>query len=346
MVWQFPQSTTTGTSVAVDLGGSDSVFVAKNVFLSSTQNNVIMGWGSTHQAQVAGVVANGSYLSTVFLGNSSSTDYGEFLNVEAVGEIRHFGTASVAVVVTAYNSSVTNDGLISSTTDAIRLNGVGSGSYSAVTNSGKIEAQGDGIVKLGNEAASVFNYGEISCFGNAFLDSGNSANNFLNQGKIYGDVRLGGGKDTFDGKFGTINGKVFGGNGNDNLKGGSNADKFQGGDGSDRLKGNKGNDRLVGQNGNDTLVGGKGNDILSGGQGKDKLVFAKKDGRDVINGFQRGIDKIDLKAFKFASKAKALAKFDDAGDANNNKVHFKAGGTEFTAKGVDLSDLSGADLLI
>ncbi len=59
-----------------------------------------------------------------------------------------------------------------------------------------------------------------------------------------------------------------------------------------------------------------------------------------------GKDKTDLSAFNFVSKAAALAKFYEIGSGNNDKLGFKYKGTEIIVKGIDLSDLNGADIII
>jgi serralysin len=89
------------------------------------------------------------------------------------------------------------------------------------------------------------------------------------------------------------------------------ADRFTGTNGNDTIDGGAGNQTLRGLLGDDALNGGAGNDILIGGGGKDRLtggtgsdifVFeAASDspataGRDRIQDFQRGMDKIDLTA--------------------------------------------------
>ena len=101
------------------------------------------------------------------------------------------------------------------------------------------------------------------------------------------------------------------GNGADNkLDGGAGNDYIKGRAGGDTLIGNIGHDRLEGEAGNDTLKGGLGVDILEGGLGAD-IMFGEGDkdyflcriydkaelavvGNDIINGFQTGIDKIEL----------------------------------------------------
>ena len=104
---------------------------------------------------------------------------------------------------------------------------------------------------------------------------------------------------------------VMYGNGADNkLDGGAGNDYIKGRAGDDTLIGNIGHDRLEGEAGNDTLKGGLGVDILEGGLGAD-VMFGEGDkdyflcriydkaelaavGNDIINGFQTGIDKIEL----------------------------------------------------
>ena len=94
-----------------------------------------------------------------------------------------------------------------------------------------------------------------------------------------------------------------GGAGTDRLSGGASADRLWGAGGNDTLRGNGGNDQLSGDSGRDALVGGTGadrldggtgNDRLWGGQGADVFVFQQGDGRDVVNDFQNGVDRISV----------------------------------------------------
>jgi len=68
------------------------------------------------------------------------------------------------------------------------------------------------------------------------------------------------------------------------------------------IKGGSGKNTLTGGDGNDTLAGGLGADVLKGGAGADKFDFNKlvesgigSGNRDSIQGFQRGVDDIDLR---------------------------------------------------
>ena len=81
---------------------------------------------------------------------------------------------------------------------------------------------------------------------------------------------------------------IYGGLGNDNLEGGQ---------GNDVLVGGSGNDTLKGHLGNDVFQGGAGNDVVYDDKGADRYVFAPNDilNYDIINYFEHGIDKIDLR---------------------------------------------------
>jgi Ca2+-binding RTX toxin-like protein len=171
---------------------------------------------------------------------------------------------------------------------------------------------------------------------------------------LYGDEQAdrlfgGAGTDTLGGGDGVD--YLYGGDGNDliyagaaddRLTGDYGADQLYGSDGHDWIDGGHGNDMLSGGNGNDNLRGGDWNDELSGGngvdffvggRGADKLydwedtdatdyfIFAAGDSgvtaatRDVIEGFDSGVDKIDLRSI-------AGLKFRDG------EVTFAGGGTK------------------
>lgn len=79
-------------------------------------------------------------------------------------------------------------------------------------------------------------------------------------------------------------------------------DQVHGLAGNDVVKGGEGNDSLYGNAGDDQLLGGLGKDFLVGGEGADVYVFeyvAESTGSqaDVIEGFESGVDQLDLTAF-------------------------------------------------
>jgi hypothetical protein len=104
----------------------------------------------------------------------------------------------------------------------------------------------------------------------------------------------------------------LGGDGNDTILGQADNDTLNGQAGDDFLNGGTGVDRVLGGAGNDTLTGGEdlegqaAADILNGGAGNDLFLLASTDflqdpaeplpvpPGDIINGWQDGIDLIEL----------------------------------------------------
>jgi len=108
---------------------------------------------------------------------------------------------------------------------------------------------------------------------------------------------------------------------NDLLIGDGAPNLLQGAAGNDILEGGRGRDNLVGEAGDDTLTGGPGTDTLDGGTGADTIIFLEldSDNRDVIKGFELGLDRIDLSALDA-----------DSGLAGNQEFLF-IGTASFTA---------------
>jgi len=90
-----------------------------------------------------------------------------------------------------------------------------------------------------------------------------------------------------------------GGDGDDVLHGDAGDDRIQGGEGGDVLFGDAGADELNGGAGADTVYGGEGSDTMTGGDDHDVFVFSSvadsaPGASDLIRGFERGTDVIDL----------------------------------------------------
>jgi Ca2+-binding RTX toxin-like protein len=86
------------------------------------------------------------------------------------------------------------------------------------------------------------------------------------------------------------------GGGNDVGFGGRGQDVLSGGDGDDVLSGGSGHDLVSGGRGADTLYGDAGNDTLSGEGGADVFVFESGFGKDVVLGFEKGVDTLAIEA--------------------------------------------------
>ncbi len=67
----------------------------------------------------------------------------------------------------------------------------------------------------------------------------------------------------------SLNQRVLGRGGDDNIVGSSSSDTLKGGGGDDVVRAGAGDDNLTGNKGNDRLVGGKGYDFAKGGKGTD-----------------------------------------------------------------------------
>jgi Ca2+-binding RTX toxin-like protein len=85
---------------------------------------------------------------------------------------------------------------------------------------------------------------------------------------------------------------ITGGGGSDSIAGGALADVLRGGGGADNLFGLGGDDRLIGGAGADTLRGGAGRDLFIYQSTGDSTTAAT----DRISDFQKGVDRIDLRA--------------------------------------------------
>lgn len=262
MAWQAPGSqTTSGTTV--NLGSSDSVFVASNAVLSSTGSNVVRGTGADHQALIYGtVVGAATSLFAVHLGDSANLDHGQSVHVEKSGHVQALDLGA-AIAVYGYGSEVINEGIVSSISGVgVVMRGSNSASKSVLVNTGTIEGDA-GVTRFGVDAVGetivIRNSGTITgqlAAYTLYATEGGAAKDLVtNTGKMVGDVDLFKGDDLYDGRKGFIDGAV-------------NA-----GDGNDRIFGGREKNVLNGQAGADTISGGLGADEMAGGIGPDDFIF-------------------------------------------------------------------------
>jgi Ca2+-binding RTX toxin-like protein len=95
--------------------------------------------------------------------------------------------------------------------------------------------------------------------------------------------------------------------GDDTVDGNEGNDTMIGGNGGDIMLGGGGNDTLNGNGGLDTMDGGLGDDLLNGGANPDTFVFGTVSNDDTIDGFQNGLDVIDLSALALGGFAALTA---------------------------------------
>jgi Ca2+-binding RTX toxin-like protein len=161
------------------------------------------------------------------------------------------------------------------------------------------------------------------------------------------DVLFGGGGDD---RLVTRGGNdsLFGGTGNDTIiaAGGPSNDAIFGGNGADNLRGGRGNDAVFGGAGNDTLFAGPGQDTLTGGANADRFTFfvdAAYTGRDVVEDFQVGLDRIDILGPGFDTFAEIMAVTRQLRDGT--LIDLPGSGDVFLV-GIDRDDLVAASFVL
>ena len=140
------------------------------------------------------------------------------------------------------------------------------------------------------------------------------------------------------------------GSANLNGTGGAAPEALVGNTGGNRLDGGGGNDVLNGKDGDDVLIGGLGADSLVGEAGADTFLLRSaaesrpgQANRDFINGFERGLDRIDLSAIHDGFTFIGSSAF--SGTAGQLRF-FSFGGGNFNIVEVDLNGDRVADMQI
>lgn len=162
--------------------------------------------------------------------------------------------------------------------------------------------------------------------GDDFIVGGGSGRNILLGNGGNDQVFAGTGNDLVAGGAGDDS--IFGGDGDNTIYLGAGNDFTGGGAGDDAIFAGAGNNRIFGGVGNDTIYSGVGKDVITAGPGADVFVFnsAAAAGigadRDVLTGFEVGVDKIDLSAMNltFGDTLLYIPGF-VVGDVNNDGVN-------------------------
>ncbi|MFI0846810.1 calcium-binding protein [Mesorhizobium sp. IMUNJ 23232] len=334
MAWKFPQSTTSETTIVTLSDDGDGVFVAEQVFIATVAVNntiqpAISAYGINHEVIIAGTVAG----SPMIIGNGTSLVANSTITVEETGQVRAYYNQAIEIHGT--DNDIINHGLISShgyyavfyRTDNV----VGE---STLVNTGTIDAALWGVYHDINaiDTLVVTNTGTISGDSASYWskDGTLAIDLVTNSGKMIGDVELGGADDLYDGRLGTIQGDVFGG------------------DGIDKLYSGAGNNRLFGQNGDDTLMGGAGADYLSGGTGSDRAAYSSATKAVIVSLANPAINSGDAKGDSYNSiENLSGSNFNDALNGNSAKNAINGAAGNDTIKGYagndTLTGYSGAD---
>jgi Ca2+-binding RTX toxin-like protein len=207
------------------------------------------------------------------------------------------GGTGHAIFIDGNDATIVNSGSILAVHSAGGGIGIGRGSRgdgAEIRNSGDIvSADWYGIDAEGLTGSGITltkNTGLISGDEGSYLGH-NGIDTLINAGTMIGGIELNGGSDLYYGRYGSVEGDILLGAGNDTASGGVQGERIEGGDGIDRIFGFGGDDNLFGDAGNDVLRGGDGDDGLNGGIGNDDLgggagndTLLGADGNDLLRG--------------------------------------------------------------
>lgn len=213
------------------------------------------GSGSNISIIIEGTVQGSE---AIFVGTFQSS--GESVDVKSTGIVKG-GELGTGILAIGSSSIVKNEGIITGAC-GIDVEANNAKGVITVSNSGKILSP-EGIYAGGcSQEVDITNIGTIQSTSRAIV-GGFNVTKVTNTGTITGSIFFGSGNDVYDGRNGTINGSVDGGDGSDTLYGGKESDFLDGEGGNDYLNGGDGDDALVGGSGADTLIGGAGSDTAS-----------------------------------------------------------------------------------
>jgi RTX calcium-binding nonapeptide repeat (4 copies)/FG-GAP-like repeat/FG-GAP repeat len=151
---------------------------------------------------------------------------------------------------------------------------------------------------------------------------------FINSATVTGDVLFYLGDDYYDGRLGTVGGRIAGLAGNDTLLAGAGNDRLDGGFGGDFLSGGAGNDTLNGGADNDKLIGGAGNDTAIFSGSSTSAIFTRlangsvrvttaSNGNDIV----RGVENLQFSNTTIAPP-NAYAAHDANGDGDSDLIFY------------------------
>ncbi len=299
------------------------------------------------------------------IGRIAGTNGSEAINGSAAAEVIDAGGGADTVSAGGGNDTVNagegNDVVFGGAgIDVINGEGGDDQLFGGVAPEGDVISGGDGNDQVyANAGADSLDGG----LGNDILGTGTG--NDTATGGAGNDTLFGGGDtgaDLLQGGDG--NDIIFAGPGNDLVSGGIGEDEIGGGAGNDIVNGNAGNDTLYGGAGADTVIGGDNGDLIYSGTGDDTVFLGEgsitpsatgsrdgdrdvfgaiaNNGNDLVYGFERGIDDIDLSAVSLNSFGEVSAALTDSG---SGVVLDLGAGSSLTLAGVTKAELSAGDFI-
>ncbi len=281
-------SDSVGAGTRITLNDFDTVFVKADATVVRSDYSdyyadaVIRAGGVKNDYDIQGTIlanANG-----IIAGDSGILDYYQTITVAETGVIRSY--SATGIQVNAYASTITNHGHIQGANYAILMNDTTTGFSSTIVNTGEIVGVEYGVARYqaAMETLKLHNTGLISG-GNGSFAGSDGVDSVVNDGTMSGQVLLGGGDDTYDGRGGVVTGWIVGGIGKDTLLGGVGDEIFKGGSEGDIISGGAGNDTLDGGAGVDQMTGGTGDDAYWVDDIGDVVTEKAGEGTDTVTSF-------------------------------------------------------------
>jgi hypothetical protein len=162
-------------------------------------------------------------------GGGSGMHFHESTNVQLINSGTIFGKLAGVTIASTDGAAVTNSGSISSQQYGLWVLD-GAGFRAKVTNSGSLSGNVASILVENGDKLLLNNSGTLG--GDILCRSAGQKDKIVNSGTINGEVFLGSGNDTFNGKGGKAD-AIHGGAGNDRIIGGIDSETFTGGAGRD-----------------------------------------------------------------------------------------------------------------
>jgi len=354
----------TGNSDGVHLTGSNSsVFIGE-----SSRVNANNAYAGIHLEGAGSEVTNNGRVN----GGTFGILCDQWAAVENNGKIT---SHSMGIAANGAGAQIINNGSIDGANYGIEMLLDGS----SVTNgkNARIEGYSQGIVTSGTGEGLIVNKGQIAGSYNAVQD-GDGALTLINRGTLTDGVSLGGGDDTLDTRHGTITGAISGGAGDDKffVSKQTSAIREYDGQGNDEvvstasfklsdwiekltligkkdvnatgnaldnlINGNRGDNQLFGHDGVDHLIGGRGADILAGGTEADVFLFKRTDGKDVINDFEDGMDRLSIAGVYNQETFDEL----DIRQAKNDLIVDFGNGNEIRIKDMAMANFTSEDFFM